>query len=187
MTIGILVLAGGRANRFGSDKRLAKLPGGKTVIETTVDMTSASGLPVLVCLRQTDDSLADLLRQREVPFHHCQRAAEGMGGTLAEGVTQVASWDGLLVALADMPWVKPATFRTIADQVMPDTICIPTCSGKRGHPVGFGKDFFPELSGLSGDQGARELLSTHQDRVVEIELTDSSIHRDIDLPQDLTQ
>ena len=37
MTAGVLVLAAGRARRFGSDKRLARLPDGRRSIDALLD------------------------------------------------------------------------------------------------------------------------------------------------------
>ena len=64
---------------------------------------------------------------------------------------------------------------------------VPVCKGRRGHPVGFGGDFFADLAALGADEGARQLLTRYCDRVVELSLADVGIHRDIDLPVDLSQ
>lgn len=185
MRVGVLILAGGRASRFGADKRLARLADGRGVLETTVHQVLACGLPCLVCLGQDDKDLADTLAQSGVAVHLCARSAQGMGGTLAEGVAHIPAWDGLLVVLADMPWVTPGTYATIATQLQADNICVPVYNGKRGNPVGFGKHFFAPLTRLGGDAGARGLLQANEDRVVEISVDDPAIHRDIDQPQDL--
>jgi molybdenum cofactor cytidylyltransferase len=185
VNIGILVLAAGRAARFGADKRQALLPDGRTVLGATLANARASGLPLLVCVGSGDDALARHLLGRDIPCLRCSRAAEGMGGTLAEGVGRLPGWEGALVALADMPWIAPASFQAVAERVAKDCIVVPLCAGRRGHPVGFGSDFFSALAALGGDQGARQLLDAHPDRVRELPLTDEGIHRDIDLPSDL--
>ena len=186
MTVGILVLAAGRARRFGSDKRAALLPDGRRIIDALLEQISESGLPVLLCLDESDKELAFEMDGRNIPYHLCYRAGEGMGATLAEGMAHIPSWDGLLVALADMPWVRPSTYTTIASQLNPECICVPLHNGRRGHPVGFGKRFFRELGELGGDSGARDLLTKHKGKVREVSLCDSAIHRDIDLPGDLS-
>ncbi len=185
MNIRVLVLAAGRASRFGSDKRLATLPDGRPVIDTLLDQLSASCLPALVCIRDDDEKLARHLQRRNCPTHRCRRAAEGMGGTLAEGVSQLAGCDGVLVSLADMPWIQPATFSTVAAALTADTITVPSHGGKPGHPVGFGSAFFPRLSALHGDYGARALLSEYPAAVRELPVVDAAIHCDIDTPADL--
>jgi len=185
VNVGILLLAAGKAERFGADKRQALLPDGRTVLETTLANARASGLPLLVCVGEGDDALARHLHRSDIPCRRCSRAAEGMGGTLAEGVCHLPGWEGVLVALADMPWIAPASFLAVAEMVAKDCIVVPLCDGRRGHPVGFGRDFFSGLAALGGDAGARRLLDAHPDRVRELPLADAGIHRDVDFPSDL--
>jgi molybdenum cofactor cytidylyltransferase len=186
MVVGVLVLAAGRGRRFGSDKRQALLPDGRRVLDALLEQINESGLPVLLCLDESDDDLAIEMDGRNIPYHRSRRAGEGMGGTLAEGLAHIPNWDGLLVTLADMPWVRPSTYTTIALQLKPESICIPSHNGRRGHPVGFGKRFFRELAELEGDFGARDLLTKYRDKVREISLSDPAILRDIDIPEDLS-
>ncbi|MFO1431924.1 MAG: NTP transferase domain-containing protein [Candidatus Competibacteraceae bacterium] len=42
-------------------------------------------------------------------------------------------------------------------------IAAPVWNGRRGHPVGFGRQCYPALVALRGDTGARELLNAHPD------------------------
>jgi molybdenum cofactor cytidylyltransferase len=153
VTAGVLVLAAGRAHRFGSDKRLARLPDDRRSIEALLDQLETSGLPVLVCLGPQDGEIVTLLNARGFRHQVCERSAEGMGGTLAEGIAQVDHWDGALVALADMPWIAGGTYRAVADSLDPGSICVPVLDGHRGHPVGFGRQFFPELAMLGVRSG----------------------------------
>jgi molybdenum cofactor cytidylyltransferase len=108
-----------------------------------------------------------------------------MGATLAEGIGRLADWSGVLVALADMPWVRASSFTTVARELARDGICVPRYQGRQGHPVGFARQFFPELAALEGDQGARELLQRHAGQVTFLELDDPGILQDIDRQEDL--
>jgi molybdenum cofactor cytidylyltransferase len=67
MTVGVIVLAAGRARRFGSDKRQALLPDGLQVLEALLGQINESGLPILVCLDENDDALAFELDGRSIP------------------------------------------------------------------------------------------------------------------------
>lgn len=183
---GILLLAAGRGHRFGSDKRLARVPGSvATLLETTLKNARDSGMPVQVCLREQDHGIAVALSQDAVSARICARAHEGMGATLAEAVAGIVGWDAAIIALADMPLVTAATYRALARACTRETIAAPRYRDRRGNPVCFGAGWFPALLQCGGDYGARALLSANPDAIREIDVQDAGILADVDRPADL--
>jgi molybdenum cofactor cytidylyltransferase len=183
---GVLLLAAGQGRRFGSDKRFAVLADGRSLLEATLCALCDSRLPVLTCLQEGDEQAAALLKSQQLDAIHVPQSVGGMGSTLAAGVAAVPSqWQGVLVALADMPYIMPTTYRQLAQSLEPDGIVVPQYMGKRGHPVGFARCWFDELSRLEGDSGARNLLKHHAGQVRVLSVTDAGIHRDVDTPADL--
>ncbi len=185
MTVGILLLAAGRGRRFGSDKRQALLNSGESLILAAITRLQETGLPFIVCLAPGDAVLRDNLRALGIDSMSCPNAARGMGATLADAVQQLPPWDGVLIALADMPVIRADTFQVVAANLGPADIHQPSHQGRRGHPVGFGRDFFPALARLDGDTGARHVLTAHPEHVQEIEVDDSGIYTDVDTPEQL--
>lgn len=186
MKTGVLLLAAGQSRRFGSDKRRALLADGQTLLDATVGNIRGSGLPLLVCLGDGDDGLARVLLDRDIAVVHCPCADAGMGHTLADGVRRrPREWDGIIVALADMPWVTAGSYRQIAGALSPDTIVLPCHGGRPGNPVGFGRRFFSLLEQLQGDTGAKGLLARFPAAVRRLDLEDPGIHRDVDTPATL--
>ncbi len=182
MTVGVLLLAAGRSERFGSDKRLALMADGRSLLFAAVSSIQRSGLPLRVCLRPGEDRLRESLLRAGAGVLACARAAHGMGATLADAVSQSQDWDGLLVALADMPAILPGTFRQVAEAVTADVIVTPTYAGTSGHPVGFGRDFFADLARLDGDRGARELVCRAAGSRLCLSVADPGILCDVDSP-----
>lgn len=184
MKLGILLLAAGRARRFGSDKRRALLADGRSLLQHSLDRLGETGLPLYVCLGPEDEPRA--LLPPGVASVICPGAEEGMGQTLAEGVARIpAEWEGLLVALADLPGVTPASVLAVARALRPGGIVMPVYRGQRGHPVAFHQDWFPALRGLTGDTGARQVLRSAGAAVCELPLDDPGLVRDVDRPRDL--
>lgn len=187
MTSGILVLAAGRSRRFGADKRRAVLPGGREVIAATLRNAAGSGLPVRVCIGLEDGDLGQALESSGFEVLRCANAANGMGSTLAEGVARLPEWEGVLITLADMPWIASVTFSAVARDLTKHTLCVPVYAGRRGHPVGIGRHFWPELKQLQGEVGARSILARHVDAIRELEVPDPGILEDIDEPSDMVK
>ena len=186
MTIGVIMLAGGCASRFGADKRLTPLADGRPLILAAIDKVRRAGLPLLVCLGSDDYDTEQLLAVEGVRCCRCRDSARGMGATLANGIATIqAAWSGVLVGLADMPLIRPETYLLISNSLGPGTIAAPSCNKKRGHPVGFDRSYFPELLALSGDRGARGILDANPGAVLDLEVDDPGVLIDVDVPADL--
>ncbi|QFU76448.1 nucleotidyltransferase family protein [Halioglobus maricola] len=181
MNVGILILAAGSSRRFGSDKRRVLLPNGKSLLQQSVDNALASGLSVAVAIREGEDSMVN----GRVSALNCPDAHLGMGHTLAQGVAQLPRWEGVLIALGDMPGIRPATFCNVAELIRPEVIGQPVYRGKPGHPVGFSSTFFAALENLDGDSGARALLKQNREAIVRLPVDDPGILKDVDTVADL--
>jgi molybdenum cofactor cytidylyltransferase len=109
-----------------------------------------------------------------------------MGSSLAHAVRARADADGWIVALADMPKVRPDTIRAVADAIEAGaSLAAPVHRGERGHPVGFSAVYGPRLAALCGDAGAREILRADRDRMALLDCADAGVIADIDTVLDL--
>ena len=185
--VGIL-LAAGRGVRFGGDKLLEPLPCATDGCEagTPIGIAACRHLgaavsATLAVVRPSDTALATMLRDAGARVVECARAEEGMGASLACGVQATPDADGWLVALADMPWIKPSTIRTLAAALTAGAdIVAPSYNGERGHPVGFARRHYAALSALTGDEGARAIVQVNR-ATLRLEATDDpGVLRDVD-------
>jgi len=181
-----VLLAAGAATRFGSDKLMHPLEDG-TPIALASALTLRKALPqMLVVVRPDASALTQLLTQHGIRTVVAAHAADGMGVSLAQGIAASADAEGWLVALADMPFIKPATMLAVAAALRDgNTIAAPVYQGQRGHPVGFSARFGHQLMALSGDEGARAIVREHAKEVRQIECDDAGVLADIDRPADL--
>jgi molybdenum cofactor cytidylyltransferase len=186
-----ILLAAGYSKRFGSNKLLQALPAGSPQAGTPIALASArhflDALPdSIAVVRPRAQKLARILRDAGCNTVVCKNAGEGMGTSLAAGVRATLDASGWIVALADMPFISPDTIRTVAKALQDGaSIAAPSFRGKRGHPVGFARRFYEELSSLRGEDGARQFLKQHPDWVTLFEVDDPGVLRDIDRPSDL--
>ena len=181
MTCGVLLLAAGRSSRFGSDKRQVMINGEPMLLKTLANIR-ASGLPVLVCVQPNDTFVAGLEGQHLC----CNNASQGMGATLAEGVSKLPNnWTSVLIALADMPYIKSSTYKAMAASLRANEIVVPVHKGQRGHPVGFVRKYFSQLMNLTGDIGAKNLVQANAHSVFDLLCNDTGILLDVDKPADI--
>ena len=194
--VGVL-LAAGRGSRFDPDgvanKLLAPLPEGPmagtpVAVQSARHLKQALGdvvavVPAAATHGAQVDQLAALLEEVGCEVLRCSTAARGMGASLAAGVAARPDASGWIIALADMPWIAPETIVQVAQAVDAAHCIAPFYARQRGHPIGFGANFFTGLTSLDGDEGARRLIDPAA--LVRIDVNDAGILRDVDTPADL--
>ena len=183
--VGVL-LAAGRGERFGGHKLLARLPYG-TAVGVAAARSLIDALPDCVAvLRPGDEILASLLAVEGLRIVVNPNADGGMGTSLARGVA-ASEADGWVIALADMPAIRPATILAVAEALAAGAaLATPVYRGQRGHPIGFARRFQAALTALDGDRGGRDILAQHSDELHLIEVDDPGVLVDIDRPADIT-
>jgi molybdenum cofactor cytidylyltransferase len=186
--VGIL-LAAGRGKRFdpsgARNKLLQQLPGGDPVAVASARKLLSILPKVIAVVPPQDAGVAAALRALGCEVTTCPDADSGMAASLVHAIrASLPNPNGWLVALADMPFVQPQTVQALADALAAGAgIAVPVTAGRRGNPVAFGAAHLEALLALQGDQGARSLLKSCP--VVEVEVNDPGIFRDIDTPADI--
>ncbi len=185
MIAGIL-LAAGASTRFGGDKLLSPLADG-TSLGARAARNLLGGVDLCVAVvRPSDHALASQLEREGCQVVRCSSAINGMGASLACGVEAVPDAAGWLIALADMPFIRPETIRAVATLLRAGApLAAPHYRGRRGHPVGFTRSFFSRLTGLEGDRGASSLLCAYSAQLQHLNCLDPGIFADIDTRSDL--
>lgn len=185
MTAGVL-LAGGAARRFGADKLLAGLADGRPVARASAEaMVRALGNVVAV-VRPNSQRLSQTLSAAGCRVVECRGAVDGMGASIACGVSASGEAGGWVIALADMPAIASETIARVAAMLTADdVIAAPVYRGKRGHPVGFGPGYAEALAALEGDEGARRIVQANTRSLLTFDTDDPGVLLDIDTPKDL--
>lgn len=206
--VGVL-LAAGHGRRYaaiapGQDKLLALLDDGTPVALACARALRQATARTIAVLRADQTALRALLESEGCEIVVVKADANGMGDSLAtaarylmqgaQGVRDEQDIQAMqaqdqpaqsacLIALADMPWLRADTCMQVAAATRRHRIVAPTWQGRRGHPVAFARDLWPELAALSGDVGARSVLMRHP--VHELAVDDPGVLTDVDAPGDL--
>ena len=182
-----IVLAAGRASRFGAPKLLAPIAG-VPLIRRTVERLLASVLgEMVVVLGQDSDDVREALRGLPLRFTLNARYADGLSSSLVAGLEALSPRAGAaVIALGDQPAVLPSVVDDLVDawRRLRKPIVAPLYSGEHGNPVLFERSVFGELRTLTGDRGARDVVERDPARVARIAF-DFPAPRDIDTEQDL--
>lgn len=184
LSVACIVLAAGTSTRFGDDKRQVKNDDGQTLLDLTLKSIPVHFKQRILVLHSGDEAIA-ARHGASWQVVYADLADKGMGNSIAAAVTHITDCEAVLIALADMPLVSPATFKMLAEAAKSDRLVVPFFEDQRGNPVVIGRNFFEKLAELNGDRGARQLMQEHPEFVSRLDVNDPGILRDIDTPLDL--
>ena len=166
-------------------------PGGDTFVARCVRALRTGGAAhVLVVGRPEDDALrAELARVDPVPeFVANPTADEGQLSSLVRGITAVEDRGApaVIVLPVDVPLVKPESVAALLAAYRSERppIARVTCGGRHGHPVLFDRAVFAELRTADPSRGARAVMRADPARVLDVEVGDHGVLRDVDGPAD---
>ncbi len=150
------------------------------MLRRSVDAAIESGIgPVLVVTGA--ESLSDLLPPSVSEVRSLDWSA-GQSHSLAAAVRALESTrvEAMVVGLADMPGVTSECWRAVAGTDA--SIAVATFDGHRRPPVRLAREVWAELPS-TGDEGARALMRTRPELVVEVAVAGDG--RDVDTVADL--
>lgn len=201
-TAGV-ILAAGKASRFGSDKRLAKLDSSHTLLSKSIELFTECCDEVFVVFKPADQEaistlLGKFLGNQKVHLIYSESSVLGMGSSLSDAVSFLETFEkkqheqfaGMLLGLADMPYIKLSSMEAVLASKSAKKITVPYIKEnnndkKMGHPVWFDRYWFDELKVLRGDKGGKSIITKNLQSINEVLLEDAGILRDVDEPDDL--
>ncbi|MGH7493381.1 MAG: nucleotidyltransferase family protein [bacterium] len=188
MNIAAIILAAGTSSRMPGRNKLLLPWSGKTVIECTVDSLLQSSVhEIIVVLGFEAEKIRAAMRERKVSFVTNPDYAQGMSTSIVAGVMTVSNEaQGILISLGDLPLVTASDLGLLIsafEQAPRATIVVPVFQGQRGNPVIFHARHKAEMLELRGDIGCKSLLTRHSRRVVEVEMANDHVVRDLDTPE----
>ena len=187
--LAILILAAGSATRMrGGDKLLEPIDG-QPLLRRQAEMALALTPQVIVTHRNPDPERRAALDGLSLHLVPVLDAAEGMAASLRAGAAKALALDaaGLMILPGDMPELTRADLGLLiaAFNQNPENIHRATAAdGRPGHPVLIPRDLIPELSLLTGDEGAKSMLARHKSRVRLHPLPENHARTDLDTPED---
>jgi molybdenum cofactor cytidylyltransferase len=185
--IDALVLAGGLSQRMGRPKPLLKFSKDRTFLEQIVTALRSAQVDrttvVLGAYAEIVQESVDLSGVRVVVNEQYEK---GQLSSLIAGLTSLPpDSEAIVLCLVDSPFITVETVNTLVAGFRKTgrAIVIPVHNGKRGHPTLFGASLYQELVGALEHEGARSVLQSHHDKILELDVPDSAITINIDTPQ----
>ncbi len=185
--IAAIILAAGESRRMGTQKLLLPF-GGTTVVGAVVRTAQASRAGrTLVVLGSDREAIRRELEPHGVDFVVNENYPQGMLTSIQTGLRALpADAQAAVVLLGDQPFLASRVIDEViaAYEAGRNGIVIPTFQGRRGHPILVDLKYRDEILAIDPAEGLRRLMLAHPDDILEIDVGDGNILRDLDTPED---
>ncbi len=189
-TAGI-ILAAGLSRRMGRPKQLLPVGGVSLICRILGEALSSRLDWIVVVLGYEAEQMQRLLakeypgQEYEIVFNDKYR--EGMASSIRAGIDLIKKdYDHAMIILADMVHIDAPLINRLLKIYLASgqSLGAVTIKGRRSHPVIFGRDLYPELLGLKGDKGGRDLFIAHEKEACLVPAPPEYREIDIDTPED---
>ena len=180
MTLTILIPAAGASSRMRGADKLLELVDGEPLLRRQARLALTLA-PVTVTVRASDPGRRAALKGLGVTILPVAAASAGMSASFR---AMAGAGTALLILPADMPDLTEADLAAMiaAFQAEPGLVLRGSAADTPGHPVIWPRAMVPLFVNLTGDEGARSLLSQHPVRL--FPLPDLHALTDLDTPED---
>ncbi len=179
--IKAVILASGKSKRFGGTKLLEEFHG-KPLIEICLNAFSKAGIEGTVVTAHPEISeISHNMGFKTVP------GGKFLSESIKSGLKAIDYTTGVIIHLADIPFVKPETIKNLVETFSEnsDRILIPYYRNRPGHPRIFPRSVINEFFEITGDTGGREIVKRHAQRIIRMECGDLGTVYDIDTREHL--
>lgn len=190
-TAGI-ILAAGESLRFVRLKQLATW-NGKPLLRWVIEAAEGSHLDRIILVLGHREPL---IRRRlgacidpsRIEITVNPDYAMGQSTSVKAGLKCVSDQAGsVMFLMADQPLITSRFIDELLERYLASRkeICVPEYEGKRGTPTIFSRRFFPQISRIAGDKGARDIIRRNPAHVLSVETAPPVCLKDVDTPEDL--
>jgi molybdenum cofactor cytidylyltransferase len=185
--IACIVLAAGGSARYGEPKQLLSIDGEALVHRAVRAATECEVHVILVTGSNAELVTAAVSDFASLATVFNREWQSGIASSIAAGLRSLqrdAQFDGVLITLADQPFVTAASLRKIISAFdSRRRVIAAQYDDTIGVPVLIGIEFLPELALIEGDKGAGQWLKEHRSIVEVIAMPEAAM--DIDTLDDL--
>jgi molybdenum cofactor cytidylyltransferase len=189
MSVAALILAAGRAERFGAgpddSKVLARIDGVSLLARVAKAAAGSRASSVIAVVGHASEKVEAELQGFAFDIVRNQNLDLGFSHSLRLGLAAVpATASAAVILLADMPYVSAEIIDSLIlgfEAADPAPLAaMPVYRGARGNPVLLGRALFGQVETIRGDRGARFLLDKMRQGILEIPMDSQAILFDID-------
>ncbi|MHC4633364.1 MAG: nucleotidyltransferase family protein [Planctomycetota bacterium] len=185
--INAIVLAAGQSKRMGKLKPLLRF-NDTTFLEHIISVLKLSDVDkITVVLGAEAETIKESVDLPGISIVINKDYLRGQLSSLTAGIEQTPpETEAILVCLVDNPFITEEVVSKIIRKFREtnNPIIVPVFNKRRGHPTLFSRSLFNELLNAPEEQGARYVLYSNEEKILELEVSERGISIGIDTPDD---
>ena len=188
MKTELILLAAGQSKRFGGIKQLTNIYGQPMICHCLSQYRHGekwlNGIANGCVVLGSNAALISQVLPDKVNNYVVNLWLNGMGYVLAQSIHNIAvDTSHVLIGLADQVAISQSMISQLLDKSKDHQshIIAAQYNGGLGPPVIFPKDYFSELSQLTGYKGAKVLLKQYSQKVIGLTMPEAAL--DVDTPE----
>jgi len=184
--LAVAILAAGESRRMGTPKALLDYHG-KTFVDHLAEVAQHPRIGFQrIILGAKAEEIQSRIHVTADSIVVNQDWPRGQLSSIQAAIRSLAgeATDGLMLCPVDHPIISREVVAQIvqAFEGSDKQIVIPTYEGRRGHPVIFRANLYPELLAASADVGAREVVWAHTNEILEVATNEEGVVLNLDDP-----
>jgi molybdenum cofactor cytidylyltransferase len=192
---GVILAAGGSSRmRDGLQKLLLPLGDRPVLVHVIMAVLASQLRPIVVVLGNRAEEIRHIignyLSAEHIAYLHFvenKDYTKGMSSSLYRGVSYLTESEqhsiaGAMILLGDQPFMTTEIVDALVEVELKEMakIVAPRYDGKRGNPVLFSSELFPELLAVEGDEGGKSVIERHRPEVRVVDIANSLQNHDVD-------
>ena len=185
--ISSILLAAGQSKRMLGENKLTKDVKGIPLIKRALNNILKSQVnEIIIVLGYQQKTIEKLIHKKsKIKFVFNSNFESGMASSIKKGIENLSNKsDAFFISLGDMPSINYETYNLLIKFKKNKKAIIPMFKGQKGNPVLFPKSFEKKLLSIQGDFGAKKILEINKKEVLNLEINDPGIIKDLDIPKD---
>ncbi|RUT69508.1 nucleotidyltransferase family protein [Flavobacterium cupreum] len=172
--IAIVLLAAGSSKRMGQPKQLLPWNDSTLLGHAIKSILSTGASKLFLVLGAHNDQIREKVDLSGITVLINENWQQGLGSSVAFATKELnekyTDIEAVLFLLADQPFIESIHL----DKIMQlhfrqkESIILTRNEEYRGVPVLFPRKFFPELLVLANDEGAKKVIASHKEHVMEV-------------------
>ena len=187
--ISAILLAAGQSKRMNGENKLIKEIQGIPIIKLSVKNILASSIDELIVVLGHQKEIVEKLidKNEKIKFVFNKDFESGMASSIKTGLNNLSEkTEAFFICLGDMPMLSPDIYNKLIKSKDNKKIIAPTYKGQQGNPVLFDKSIKEKILNIRGDVGAKKILESNKDKILNLEINNHNISKSFNTQDDFS-